>query len=81
MLVEGVANFKYLGSPLDQTDNDWPEMRRNTKGERTVWRSLGEMLRRKGGDPRVAAMLYKAVAKVVLLFWIRDLGVFGSDVE
>ena len=26
MLVEGVANFKYLGIPLYQTDNDWPEV-------------------------------------------------------
>ena len=22
-LVKGVAQFKYLGQPLDQTDNDW----------------------------------------------------------
>ena len=25
-LVEGVANFKYLGRPLDQTDDDWLEV-------------------------------------------------------
>ena len=25
-LVEGVSNFKYLGRPLDQTDDDCPEV-------------------------------------------------------
>ena len=24
VLVEGVAQFEYLGRPLDQTDDDWP---------------------------------------------------------
>ena len=27
--VEGVANFKYLGRSLDQTDNDWLMVRKN----------------------------------------------------
>ena len=26
-LFEGVATFKYLERPLDQTENDWPEIR------------------------------------------------------
>ena len=35
-LVEGVTTFKYLGQPLDQTDDNWPAMRRKIKRARTV---------------------------------------------
>ena len=27
--LEGVATFRYLGRPLDQTDDDWPAVRWN----------------------------------------------------
>ena len=45
-LVEGVENFKYLGRPLDQTDDDWPAVRHNVKRARMVMWRLGKMLRR-----------------------------------
>ena len=37
-LVEGVVKFKYMGCPLDQTEDDWPSVRRNVK---RVWRVWG----------------------------------------
>ena len=30
-LMEGVANFKYLGRPLDQMDDDWKMVQCNFK--------------------------------------------------
>ena len=35
-MVEVVANFKYLGKTLDQTDDDWPVVRRNIMRTRSV---------------------------------------------
>ena len=35
-LVEGVANFKYLGQPLDQMDDDWLAVRQNIKRAQKV---------------------------------------------
>ena len=35
-MVEGGAQFKYLGCPLVQTDDDWPAVQRNFKRERKV---------------------------------------------
>ena len=46
MLVEGVENFKYLRRPLDQTDDNWPEIIQNIKQARKVWGRLGKLLRR-----------------------------------
>ena len=45
-LVEVVAKFKYLGCPLYQIDNDWPEVIWNVKKAWRVWGGLGELLRR-----------------------------------
>ena len=67
-LVEGVANFKYMGRKLDQTDYDWPVVRRNVKRAQRVWGMLGKLLRREGADPKVAEMFYRAVTHPVLLF-------------
>ena len=35
-LVEGVLQLRYLGHTLDQTDDDWTEIRHNIKRERKV---------------------------------------------
>ena len=67
-LVEGVENFKYLGRPLDQTDDNWTTIRQNIKQERTVWESLGKLLIREGKYTRVEAMFYRKVAQAVLFF-------------
>ena len=53
---------------MDQTENNWPEIRRNTKQARMVWGRLGKLLRREGANPRLAEMFYRTVAKLVLLF-------------
>ena len=63
-MVGLVAKFKYLGWPLEQTDNNLP----NVKRECGVWGRLGDMLRRKGLEPKVVAMFYRSVKKAVLLF-------------
>ena len=43
-LVEGVTNFKYMGRPMDQTDNDWPYVRQKVKRAQRFWGGLGKML-------------------------------------
>ena len=35
--VENVPNFRYLGRPLDQTDDDWTAVRRNIMRARSDW--------------------------------------------
>ena len=67
-MVEGVATFRYLGRPLDQTDDDWPVVRRNIMHVRLVWGRLGTLLQQEGADPRVAAMFYRAVVQAILLY-------------
>ena len=46
MLVELVANFKYLGRPMDQTNNEWPALRAHGDLENTSFIFTGI----KGGD-------------------------------
>ena len=47
-LMEGVENFKYLGRPLDQMDDDWKMVQWNFKRAQRVWGRLGKMLQSKG---------------------------------
>ena len=67
-MVEGVENFKYLGQNLDQTDDDWPSVRKNIMRARLVWGRLGTLMRREGEEPRVLEIFDRAVAQAVLLF-------------
>ena len=67
-MVEGVENFKYLGQNLDQTDDDWPSVRKNIMRARLVWGRLGTLMRREGAEPRVLEMFDRAVAQAILLF-------------
>ena len=46
VMVEGVENFKCMGRPLKQTDDDWPAVRRNIKRPWRVWERSVKMLRR-----------------------------------
>ena len=66
--MEVLENFKYLGQPLDQTDDDWTEVRRYIKQAQRVWEILGKMLWIEGTDTKVAKMFYRAVLQAVLLF-------------
>ena len=43
-LVELVAQFKYLGSPLDQTDGECLVVQSNVKWARRVWGRLGNIM-------------------------------------
>ena len=60
--------LNYLGRTLDQTDNAWPELRRNMMRKRSVWKRLRTMIQREEADPRVSAMFYRAVAQEILLY-------------
>ena len=46
--VENVLTFQYLGKPLDQTDDDWPDVRQKIMRARSFWGRLGTLLRREG---------------------------------
>ena len=52
-LVEGVAQFQYLGRKLEETDCDWMVVQRNISKTREIWRSLREILQREGEESRV----------------------------
>ena len=43
-MVEDVATFKYLGRPLYQADDDWPEVRSNNMRARSVLGRLGILI-------------------------------------
>ena len=43
-IVENVPTFQYLGRPLDQTDDDWPDVLHNIMRARSVWGRLGALL-------------------------------------
>ena len=42
--VDNVPTFQYLGLPLDQTDDDWTDVRQNIMRARLVWERLGTLL-------------------------------------
>ena len=44
VLVEGVLQFKYLGRPMDQTDENCPAVWQNVKWVRKVWGGLGKIM-------------------------------------
>ena len=67
-MVEGVATFKYLGKPIDQTNDDWTAVRRNIMRTISFWGRLETLLRWEGVEPMMLEMFYKAVAQVVLIF-------------
>ena len=51
--VANVPTFRYMGISLDQTDNDWPDVRQKIMRARSVWGRLGTLLRREGAEPKV----------------------------
>ena len=66
--VENVPNFRYLGRPLDQTDDDWTDVRRNIMRARSVWGRLETLLRREGAETRVSEIFHRAVVQAILLY-------------
>ena len=65
--VENVPTFQYMGRPLDQTDDDWPAVRRNSMRETLFWGRLGALLRQEGADPKVSESFYRAVVQAIIL--------------
>ena len=49
--IERVALLKYLGRPLEQSDDNWPAVRQNIGRAQQVWGRLGFILRQEGADP------------------------------
>ena len=66
--MENVENFRYLGRPIYQTDDDWLAVRRKIMRARSVWGRLGTLFLRKGEDPKVLASFYRAVVQAIILY-------------
>ena len=54
--VGNLTTLWCLGIPLDQTDDDWPAVRRNIMLAMSVWGRLGTLLRREWEETRVSEM-------------------------
>ena len=66
--MRAVAEFKYLGRVLTNTDDDWPAVAGNIRKAQANWGRLERILRREGADPKVSRSFYTAVTQQVLLF-------------
>ena len=60
--------FRYLGRPLEQTDDDWTAVRINIIHASLVLGRLGTLLRREGKEPMVSEIFYKEVVQAILLY-------------
>ena len=67
--IGGLALFKYLGRPLEQSDNDWLSVRQNTRRSHQFWGRLGVILRREGVEPTTSVAFYREVVQAVICFW------------
>ena len=65
--MKNVTTFRYLGRSLDQTDDDWPDVRKNIMRARSVWGRLGTLLQREEEEPRVSEIFYRAVMQAIIL--------------
>ena len=72
-----MATFRYLGIPLDQTDDDEPAVRLNIMNTRAVW---GALLQRDGAEPRVLAIFYRAVVQAIILYGL-ETWVLSAEME
>ena len=52
--VENVPISRYLGQPLDQTDDNWPDVWKNIMHARSVWGRLGTLIRWEGAYTKVS---------------------------
>ena len=52
-IVKNVPTFRYLGQPLDQTDDDWPAAQQNIMRARSVWGRMGTLLQQEGEATKV----------------------------
>ena len=77
-LVGVVAQFKYLGHPLDQMYDNWPAVRRNVKRARKFWGVLENMLQREGANIKFSAMFYRVFFHAVILFGLESWVMFSA---
>ena len=70
--MEGLATFKYLEWPLDQTDDGCLAVRRNIKWSWKVWGRLG---------PHSGSTVIQGGDTGVTRLWRRDLGTFVGNVD
>ena len=59
--IGGGGSFKYLGSLMDQLDDDWPAVLHNIRKARQVWGRLGKLLWREGVETTVLAQFFCAL--------------------
>jgi hypothetical protein len=55
-----VSEFKHLGRTLENTDNDWPAVKRAVQQACMTWRQLGKTQQ---AGPKVMASIYRAVVQ------------------
>ena len=63
-----VTTFRYLGMPLDQTDDDCMAVQRNAMRARLVSGKLGTLLQREGVESKVLGNFYRAVVQEIILY-------------
>ena len=78
--IEGIALFKYLGRPLEQSYDSWPAVRRNIGRAQQVWSIIGVILRREGVDMIASAEFYISVVQAVIFFRLKT-WVFSEAME
>ena len=80
-LVEGVTQLKYLGRPLDQYDNTWPEIHWNIRRAWKVWGRLGKILRQGGGGGQIPMYRKFSLGSGAssYVFWMGIVGHLGGD--
>ena len=66
--IKGVKVFKCLRRMLDRSDDDWPELLRNTRKVIQVWGRIKKLLWREGAETAVSAKFYRAIVQAVLFF-------------
>jgi hypothetical protein len=66
--IKTVSEFKYLGRTLENTDNDWPAVKRAVLRARMTWGRLGKVLSSQRAGSKVMASIYRAVVQAVLLY-------------
>ena len=66
--IKGVDIFKYLGRPLDRSDDNWTEVLRNIQKVRQVLGHLGKFLWMEGADTFISEKFYRTVVQAVFIF-------------
>jgi hypothetical protein len=62
ILIENVRRFVYFGRKLSLTDDDWPDIYKNLVTAWQRWGLISCVFRRKGVNPCISAMFYRAVS-------------------